>query len=154
MEAVVTGKRVQAGRIVWFTQGVFLYARLPSGRRLAYPFPKVKRVEKWGRLQDELTFKGTNPVTRQWHTQTTYGGMLVENLVQAIARDLMAEALLRCENSGVYTPVLSVHDEMIAEADPALGDVKEFEALMAACPKWARGCPVEAEGWSGVRYRK
>lgn len=75
-----------------------------------------------------------------------------ENLVQAIARDLMAEAMLRCETSGTYQPVLSVHDELIAESEA--GDVKEFEQLMATCPVWAADCPVACEGFSTERYRK
>ena len=85
--------------------------------------------------------------------QTTYGGSLVENITQAVARDLMAEAVMRCEQSGKWLPVLTVHDELIAEG-PAGLDVKEFEHLMAATPPWADGCPVDAEGWSGFRYRK
>jgi DNA polymerase len=149
------GIPIPCGRVVWKYEGRFLYCILPSGRRLAYPFAKVATKQMpWGDVREALSFKGINPVTRQWHTQTTYGGMLVENQTQAIARDLMAEAMLRCEQSGVYVPILSVHDELIAEADPAEGDVKEFEALMALCPDWAEGCPVEAEGWSGIRYRK
>lgn len=79
---------------------------------------------------------------------------MVENIVQAISRDIMAEAMLRCEESRIYSPILSVHDELIAEANQHLGDIKEFEALVAQCPTWAPGCPVAAEGWSGPRYRK
>jgi DNA polymerase len=149
------GMTVNCGRVSWLVEDGFLYCTLPSGRRLAYPQPKVKsRLTPWGEPKDQLSFHGVNPVTRQWQTQTTYGGMLVENQTQAVARDLMAEAMLRCERSGVYTPVLSVHDELIAEADPQQGDVKAFEALMAQNPLWAKGLPVEAEGWTGVRYHK
>lgn len=148
-------KRVSEGRMVWFVEGNFLYCQLPSGRRLAYPFPSVrKKTLPWGKVVDQLCFKGVNPVTRQWHTQTAYGGLLVENQTQACARDLLAVAMYRCFQSEVYTPVLSVHDEIIAEADLGAGDVHEFERLMAALPKWAKGCPVAAEGWAGVRYRK
>ena len=78
----------------------------------------------------------------------------MENVVQGIARDLMAAALLRCEYSDTYVPVLSVHDEMIAEARVGTGSVAEFEALMAEVPDWADGCPVTAEGWTGFRYHK
>lgn len=149
------GERIVCGRMAWVVEDVFLYCILPSGRRLAYPFPRIRpKMTPWGDLKDTLTFKGVNPKTRQWHTQSLYGGLIVENQVQAVARDLMACALLRCEESEIYTPVLSVHDEMIAEADPKAGDVKVFEALMAENPEWADGCPVVAEGWSGVRYRK
>jgi DNA polymerase len=108
----------------------------------------------WGEDRPKLSFMGVNPFNHQWQRQTTYGGSLVENVVQAIARDLMAMAMYRCEQSGIYTPVLSVHDEMIAEADISAGTVREFEALMSELPSWAQGCPVAAEGWTGLRYRK
>jgi DNA polymerase len=133
----------------------FLYCILPSGRRLAYPEPEVQpRPTPWGSTRDQLSFKGIDGYSRQWRRQTTYGGMLTENVVQAVARDLMAEAMWRVEDSGVYHCVLSVHDELIAEADIDAGNVKEFENLMAALPPWAVGCPVTAEGWTGLRYKK
>jgi DNA polymerase len=66
----------------------------------------------------------------------------------------MADAMLRMEQGGVYRPVLSVHDELIAEADEGTGDVHEFESIMATVPEWASGCPVVAEGWTGTRYHK
>lgn len=133
----------------------FLYCILPSGRRLAYPEPEVRERETpWGALKPSLTFKGVDARTRQWKRQVTYGGSLVENIVQALSRDLMAGALERCEAHPVYIPVLSVHDELVAEALLGTGDVKEFEALTAVVPKWATGMPIAAEGWRGMRYRK
>ena len=86
--------------------------------------------------------------------QASYGGLLVENLVQAIARDIMAAAMLRCEESRIYSPILSVHDELIAEANQHHGNVEEFVKLVGQCPEWAAGCPVAAEGCAGPRYRK
>lgn len=97
---------------------------------------------------------GVDPYTKKWRRQDTYGGMLVENIVQATARDLMAEAMLRCEQTGVYKVVLSVHDELITEVDEGLGSTKELEAIMSEVPEWAKGCPVAAEGWEGPRYKK
>jgi len=90
----------------------------------------------------------------QWGWVHTYGGKLTENIVQATARDLMAEAMLRVHNSGKYDVVLSVHDELVCEVDAWDGDQEEFDALMAETPEWAEGCPVAAEGWRGKRYRK
>lgn len=155
IKAVQTGREIEAGKVSWFVQGSFLYCELPSGRRLAYPFPKVSMQEtSWGSQKLTLQFMTVNPKTRQWMPQKTYGGMLVENITQAVARDLMAAALLRLEQHPVYSPVLSVHDEAIAEAPVGTGSVKEFEHLVSALPDWAEGLPVAAEAWSGLRYRK
>lgn len=103
---------------------------------------------------DTLTFMHENSVTRQWERKETYGGELVENATQATARDLMAEAMLRVDSHPDYDLLLSVHDEEIAECDEDKGSVEEFEALMEELPDWAEGCPVDAEGWEGYRYRK
>lgn len=155
VEAVESQGRIETGHVTWFCEPGFLYCLLPSGRRLAYPEPQIqRRVMPWGQRKQSLTYMGVDAYTRKWKRQFTYGGMLTENITQAVARDLMAAAMLRCEQSGVYAPVLSVHDELIAEADPAVGDVSEFERLMAECPAWAAGCPVDAEGWAGERYHK
>lgn len=149
------GRRVACGYVTWVVEGYFLFCELPSGRRLAYPNPEVRsQITPWGEERPQLTFKGVNPMIRKWVRQHTYGGMLVENITQAVARDLMAEAMLRCEATGIYDVILTVHDEIVAEADLGKGSVKEFERLVATCPDWAEGCPVEAEGWAGVRYRK
>lgn len=146
---------VHCGLITWFSEPGFLYGELPSGRYLAYPNPEVRmRTMPWGGVKEALTYMGIDTYTRQWKRQVTYGGMIVENITQAVARDLMAQAMLRCEQSGTYQTLMSVHDELIAQAPIGVGDVHEFEALMAECPPWAEGCPVTAEGWKGARYRK
>lgn len=149
------GQWVPNGYVSWCVIGDFLYCELPSGRRLAYPFPEIRpRTMPWGDIRDGLTFMGINPFVRQWERQTTYGGMLVENIDQAVSRDLMAAGMLRAEATGVYEIVLTVHDEIVSEAAIGAGSVKEFEALMATPPEWAVDCPVSAEGFSCTRYRK
>lgn len=155
IKAVTTGKRVFAGKVVWFTEGRFLYCQLPSGRRLAYPYPEAKLTEmRWGGQKVALSFMGVDSYTRRWKRQTVYGGLIVENITQSCARDLMAEAMLRAEAHPNYQIVLSVHDELIAESPKGVGTVHEFETLMATLPKWAAGCPVSAEGQSNFRYSK
>ena len=69
------------------------------------------------------------------------GGLWLENVVQAISRDLMAEAMVRVERAG-YPVVLTVHDEIVSECDPEHGSQREFQDLMAWCPPWAEGCPI------------
>lgn len=128
----------------------YLFCKLPSGRCLAYYRPGL-RLNDWGK--PELVFWGTNSVTRKWEQQSSYGGKLVENITQAVARDLMAEAMLKIDQAG-YDIVLSVHDELIAETDQDFGSLEEFEALMCDLPTWAEGLPIETEGFESARYRK
>ncbi len=155
IKAVQTKRPVEMGRMLWLIEGVFLYCELPSGRRIAYPYPTVSMQEtSWGSQKLTLQFKSVHPKIKKWVTTKTYGGAIVENQCQSVAYDLMAEAMLRLEDSGTYTPILSVHDEAIAEADIGTGNVKEFEQLVATMPEWAEDMPVTAEGWAGFRYRK
>jgi len=112
-------------------------------------------IEKWGRRVPTLYFHGIDSKTKQWVKQNTYGGKLVENVVQAIARDLMAEAMLRIEDTGIWKLILTVHDELVAERSVFGGGTLEvFCELMATTPDWAEGCPIAVEGWTGDRYRK
>jgi DNA polymerase I - 3''-5'' exonuclease and polymerase domains len=134
--------------------GAYLYIILPSGRPLMYAAPSIEpRMTPWGELKDSLHFWGVDPFSKQWTQLGAYGGLLVENIVQAVARDLIAEALLRLEAAG-YLPVLSVHDEAVCEVPVGFGSVQDFERLMSEVPTWAEGCPVAAEAWRGFRYRK
>lgn len=149
------GSVLQAGHMTWFEQEGFLYCELPSGRRLAYPDPQVRQTQtSWGATRDQLTFMGVDSHTHQWVRQHTYGGMIVENETQAVARDLMAGGLVRCEQSGLYVPVLTVHDELLAEAPIGAGSVAEFESILTTNDEWAAGLPIGAEGWVGQRYAK
>lgn len=144
------GKTFEIRSIKFRVIDKYLFCRLPSGRALAYYQPRIIP----GDFKDEqISFMGTNSVTRKWERQKTYGGKLVENVTQAVARDLMAEAMLRVEDAG-YEVVLSVHDELIAEVPTGMGSVEEFEKLMCQLPAWAAGLPVSAEGFECERYRK
>lgn len=155
IQAVETRKTVFCSYVKWFVSGRFLYCQLPSGRRLAYPYPEVKlKTLPWGGSAPSLTFMGVDTFSHKWKRLTVYGGLIVENLVQAISRDIMAEAMLRVEAGGEYQILLSIHDEILAEALEGTGDVHDFEQLMAGVPLWADGCPIEAAGWTGQRYRK
>lgn len=79
---------------------------------------------------------------------------MVHNCTQAVARDFMAHAMQTLQASGVYQPILTVHDELVAEAHPVVGSVENFVALVSVLPHWGASCPIEAEGWTGARYRK
>jgi DNA polymerase len=140
--------------------GSYLYIVLPSGRPLCYAAPRVvQEPPPWGgEPRDTLHYEGfeTSPTgaKKQWGVLRTYGGHLVENIVQAVARDLIADAMLRIEATGRFAPILSVHDEAIAEANDDGDHTAEFVQLMTTLPAWAGGCPVTAEAWQGFRYRK
>jgi len=138
----------------WSKEGKFLFMTLPSGRRLCYPNPEVRTVTTpWGAQKEALTYMGMTAMSNQWERQNTYGGKLCENVTQAVARDLMAHAMLKCEKAG-YKVLFTVHDEIVCEIEEGRGNVKQFENILCAKPKWAKGCPLAAEGWKGGRYRK
>lgn len=146
-----------AGREVAFKKsGSFLLCRLPSGRVICYPYPIIKQIDTpWGEKKTALHFMSVNGVTGKWEETTTYGGSLAENITQAVARDLLAEALPRMEAAG-FPVVFHAHDEIVAEIDEAAGDeaLHKAEEVMAEAPKWAEGLPLAAEGWRAFRYRK
>lgn len=151
--AVMEKKRVSINRTTWWVEGKFLYCELPSKRRLAYYGPEI-RVGKtpWGENRTILYHWGVDSLTKQWVCSGTYGGRLVENICQAVARDLMAEAMMRVEDRG-FEVAITIHDEILGEGDSAR-EASEFEKLMAETPAWAEGCPVKVAGWKKDRYEK
>lgn len=140
------------GKIKFKKDGMFLKCRLPSGRILHYPYPTIKDTRtSWGDIKATIHYK--TQIENKWGDKSTFGGRLTENVVQAIARDLMRDAALLVDALG-YTLVMSVHDELLAEVPEGFGSVEEFCYLMCQKAAWADGLPVVAEGWTGKRYRK
>ena len=146
-------QRVSCGKVVWVFEGLFLNCVLPSGRYIRYFKPSLKTVEKFGREKTEIRFWGVDSRTKQFKEEATYGGKLVENIVQAIARDIMAHAMERCESKNIAL-VATVHDELLAEVPVGALTAKQLGAIMCELPKWAKDCPITAEGWRGPRYKK
>jgi DNA polymerase family A len=143
-----------AGRLKAIKAGAYLYIVLPSGRPLVYAAPRlVMAPTPWGEMREQIEISCVSGFSRQWQRERVYGGLLVENIVQAVARDLMADAMLRAEDRG-YPIILDVHDEIVAEVPEGFGSVEEFEKILCELPSWAEGCPVAAEGWRGNRYKK
>jgi DNA polymerase len=149
---------VQEKRTVKLAHGVqyrydkgFLFADLPSGRSLAYVRPELKRDERFDK--DGLTYEGVDQIKKTWCRQKTYGGKLVENLVQAIARDCLAISMMRLAEAG-YQIRLHVHDEVILDVpkeQDAMGDVI---AIMGQPISWAPGLPLKAAAFETEFYMK
>ena len=138
----------------YVVRGQFLWCLLPSGRRLAYALPQLKmRETPWGEMRPSLTFMGTTAYVKRWHRYNSYGGMLVENNVQALARDIMVHGMRNVEAGG-YPIILTVHDEVLADTPEGHGSLDDFLTRLTSTPPWAAGCPVAAEGWEGLRWRK
>lgn len=148
------GQVFSVRKISYKRQGRFLFCRLPSGRLIAYYKPHFRWAKtSWGEDKLALHYWGVNSQTRKFEPISTYGGKLTENVVQAVARCLMSDAMIRAEDRG-YNIIMSVHDELVSEVDKDFGSVKEFEQIMSELPAWAEGCPVDAEGWEGIRFKK
>lgn len=131
-----------------------LYCRLPSGRLLSYHQPRLAQsTAPHGNPVWQITYMGSDEVGR-WVRLDTYGGKLCENVVQAIARDILTFSLKNLEKAG-YPVVLHIHDEIVCEVDKGAGSIEEFERIMAIMPPWAADWPIRAAGgWRGLRYRK
>lgn len=156
IEAVESpGKIVPANSYVQYRRaGSWLLCRLPSGRCIAYAYPQVTWKETpWGSKRPVIVYKGVNGVTRKWEEQDFYGGLGAENVTQAVARDVMRDAMFRAEAAG-YELVLTVHDELVSETLAQHGSLEEFAAISAQPVDWAPGLPIAVEGWQGTRYRK
>lgn len=136
----------------------FLVCKLPSGRYLFYFKPSIKVIDGPRGEKEELHYWGAG-LGGTLEEFKTYGGSLVENITQAVARDLMANGMLKAEAFD-FPIVLTVHDELVAEIRQEATEhdqdiaLELFIKLMCDVPAWADGCPVVAEGWIGRRYRK
>jgi len=154
IRAIETGRQFKVGRLTFGVRGQYLHMRLPSGRLLSYNKPRVvERVDRYKRQKKSVEYMGLNTMINKWTRLHTYGGKLFENAIQAIARDVMAEAMLRVEAAG-YPIVLTVHDEILCEVPQGQKSAVEFQRLMTTLPTWATGLPVAVAGWRGQRYRK
>jgi DNA polymerase len=128
----------------------FMTITLPSSRKLYYARPSLG-VNQWGR--PSITYQGVDQTTKQWKMIETYGGKLVENVVQAIARDCLAVAIERLEAAG-FPVVFHVHDEVVIDCPVERANLDEVTRLMAHPIPWAENLPLGADGWVGEFFRK
>jgi len=107
----------------------------------------------WGDTRVGITYICVSTMTKTWIRQQTYGGSLAENVTQAVARDLLADAIIRLQDKG-YPTIMHVHDEIVSEVPEGFGSVHEMENIMSTPPEWALDLPLGAEGFRTKRYRK
>lgn len=143
-KCVSSGKPTVCGRIGFRIGGEFLYMVLPSGRAIAYHHPKIN-------VEGELSYLAVNSITNRYEVEHTWGGKLVENVVQATARDIMVYAMFGLLKEG-HTILFTVHDELVTEKE------SDTEAnvvqIVRRAPEWAVGCPINAECIKARRYQK
>ena len=152
-EATVTAVRdkkpSKVGRVSFEYKSGILFVTLPSGRKLSYVKPRMM-LNKFGR--EGLTYEGIGE-SKKWMRLETYGPKLVENIVQAASRDILAEAMLRLEKEG-FDIVCHVHDEVVLEVPDGKSSVEEVNEIMAVNPVWTEGLPLKAAGFESPFYKK
>lgn len=130
-----------------------LTIELPSGRKLFYVDPAIGE-NKWG--NPSISYAGVDQTSKKWTRVETYGGKLVENCVQAIARDCLAHCIEQLESAS-FPVVFHVHDEVVIEIEPFADDKSMLNTVVAmmSCPiPWAEGLPLNADGWVGHYFKK
>lgn len=149
---------LQTGSNIYIQKGVSfkivngnLAIDLPSGRQLFYIKPELAP----GQYGFQITYLGQNQTTKKWEKIPTYGGKLTENIIQAIARDCLAEALIRLCNYG-FVPVFHIHDEVICEIPKNDSNYTLEKAISVMCqvPEWAEDLPLNADGFTSDYYKK
>jgi DNA polymerase len=147
--AVQDKTEATVGRVTFSWRSGILFITLPSGRKLSYIKPRLA-TNRFGRTG--LTYEGVGESKKRLRIET-YGPKLVENIVQATARDLLAEGMLRLRNAG-FDIVMHVHDEAVIEVPHGASSVEEVCRIMAEAPAWADGLPLRADGYECDFYKK
>ena len=134
--------------ISFIREAGILFIGLPSGRRIAYAKPQIGENRFGGKA---ITYMGIN--NGKWQRLETWGGKLVENIVQAFARDCLAESIMKLDKAG-YRVVFHVHDEVILDEPKDRSSAQEVAALMGQPIEWAPGLPLNADAYECEYYRK
>lgn len=145
------------GKLELRVSGSHLFCKIPSGRKIVYPFAKLKREnDQWGNEKYVIYHKvWVNQAKKgcNWQYQKTWGGIIFQKSVQGTAADIMADGMETAEKHG-YPSLFTVHDEAASLVKEDFGSVKEYEDLLCQLKPWAKGIPVVSEGWQGKYYRK
>lgn len=149
VKAVKERTEVAMGNLCFTYRSGILFVTLPSGRKLSYIKPRMTQ-NRFGR--ESLSYEGVGE-SKKWMRIETYGPKLVENIVQATARDLLALAMLRLRNRG-FDIVMHIHDEAVLEVPEGVSGVEEICQIMSEQPDWAAGLPLRADGYECAFYKK
>lgn len=152
LTAIKERRTVKQGLLEYRYEAGILFIRLPSGRELAYPKAKIGKDPKFNK--PSISYYGKEQGKAHYQTIRTYGGKLTENIVQAIARDCLAEAMLRLDSGGIDRIVMHVHDEVILEVLEDKMTVQEINEIMGQPIAWAPGLPLGADGFETRYYMK
>lgn len=156
VEAISTGSSVGVGRLLVSCEYdavhevKYLTVLLPSGRKLYYNSPQIGE-NKWG--GPSISYMGMDQTTKKWKRIETYGGKLVENCVQAVARDCLAQAIENLEKEGLPV-VFHIHDEVVIDCRADTATLDDVVNIMSQPIPWAPGLPLNADGWVGGFFKK
>jgi len=141
--------RVQHGLVFSYINRI-LFITLPSGRKLAYYDARIEDYEG----KESITYAGVEQNTKRWGRLETWGGKLVENIVQAVARDCLAETMKKVSAAG-YRIVMHVHDEIVVDVPEEDKDaLKKITGIMKISPEWAKDMPLRGDGYETAFYKK
>lgn len=149
VKAVKEKTIVKKGNLEFSYRSGILFITLPSGRKLSYVKPRMI-TNRFGR--EALSYEGVGD-SKKWMRIETYGAKLTENIVQGTARDLLAQAMLRLTDAG-YDIVMHVHDEAVVEVPDGESSATEICKIMSEQPSWAKGLPLNADGYECSFYKK
>lgn len=150
MDAIKGKPRRLPHGISFIREAGILFIGLPSGRRIAYVKPEIGENRFGGK---SITYMGVDQTSKKWTRLETWGGKLVENIVQAFARDCLAENIVKLEERG-YKVVFHVHDEVVLDEAKGFSSAKEVAALMGQPISWAPGLPLNADAYECEYYKK
>lgn len=156
-KVITTGQPVQVGRVVFDKSGPFMRIRLPSGRCLHYLRPQlIQKRTPWGKMRWQVSYEGKDQVTGKWTRITTHPGKLTENIVQAIARDLLAHGIRLAHDVHGLRIVLHVHDQIVtlAGATESNETLEVLNACLETRPEWGLDLPLASDGFTDTIFRK
>lgn len=152
IRTIKTGKTTKIPFLEFERDSKTLTIKLPSGKKLFYYSPGTG-VNRFGK--ESITYRGVDQMKKRWWKIESYGGKMVENIVQAVSRDLLAQSMIDLDAKG-YDIVMHVHDEVICEVPENKSEqcLKEMCMIMSSAPSWAKGLPLNADGYLTPFYKK